>query len=178
MTIQLNETKVQYSRQARLWLTYPGEISEIEAICTGKVEIFPAGVEGRRAALLSALTNDAPAVAAECEVLIRSVAAPGWIDRVIRAGFIVKNGDVLLAPFENYVTVRSQNPKKRLSEYLVQRRVTGWMCQCGDWQNGREARFYDRPAGAPTVRELGTMCKHAIAVLVAVKLGLVPEKAL
>lgn len=179
LTQLVKETKTEYNNSTRQWLVFPAELSETEALTAGKIIIFPAGIEGKRAAQLSALTSNAPAVAAVCESLIHQVAAPGWIDRVIRAGYIVAKGDVLLAPGRNYITVRSQNQHKSSTEYLVQRRVgLGWFCQCHDWQDGREARFYPRETFAPTIPGLGTMCKHCLAVLIAVKLGLVSEEAL
>jgi hypothetical protein len=168
----------RYNRSGRVWEMWPGPEQEYEAaLVGGEVICFPAGDAGKRGAMLACLTRRDAAVAAVVESLI--AARPddcGWIDRVLRAGFIVCNGDVLLAPKRNYITVRSQNPTKQGTEYLVQNRgMVGWFCQCRDWREGREARFYADRAGAPTVRGLGTMCKHALAVLISKKLGRIPE---
>jgi hypothetical protein len=60
---QSHKSALEYDRRGRVWLVgHP----------TGQIVSFPAGLEGKRAAMLSALTHDRPDVAAEVDALLQA----------------------------------------------------------------------------------------------------------
>lgn len=186
------ETKAEYNQSTHQWLTYPAELTETEALTAGKVGVFPAGKEGKRAALLSALTANAPAVAAEVEHVINwatRMGQPDLIDRAIRAGFIIARGQLYearpIGERGSYITevARVQSSQDPAEFYAVTRspspgNLGRWGCECRDWRNGR-ARYVlsednpEQPAtGAIYIKSLGVMCKHVLAVHISLKLNI------
>ena len=65
------ESRVKYNRHERQWETWDASRDYEEAVIIGGLLVFPAGKEGKRAAMLSALTHDAPEVAAMVERLLK-----------------------------------------------------------------------------------------------------------
>jgi len=187
----LAQTKIEYNKSARLWEVWPGDYAA--ARLAGQVIAYPAGKDGQRAAQLSALTANAPAVAAETDALIQAVTARGFpqaIDRILKAGFLVARGAVrspraLTAPgsfvaevarVESggepglfYAVVCSEGSASHGCEI-------GYSCECADCSNGVKLHVLppghpDRPAtGAPYLPAFGYACKHALATYLAYRL--------
>lgn len=166
------ETKTEYDRKHRQWLSYPAGLELEQAFLADAVEIFPAGKEGWRAATLSALTRDVPEVAAWVDALIQGHPNnPPFIDRLLKGALLVRDGHVLALevgrggnPDFIFARVRSSQGER---EYHVYHSLA-WACECGDWDNGRAyIAGYPRATWAPHVAGQGVMCKHVLAVYLA-----------
>jgi hypothetical protein len=135
-TTPSTKTHIRYDRSRREW----------QAI-NGTTVNFPAGSDGRRAAMLHALEHDHPQLFARVTQISASHNdAPGLVDRLIRAaGLIAKGhvrGDRVISQTtgEAYQVTFGGIPKQ-------------WSCDCQDFAYG----------GTDT--EYGQMCKHCLAAL-------------
>lgn len=170
ITHTVAEIKTEYDAHARQWLAYPADVPLEEAFLWNAVEIFPAGREGWRAATLSALTRDVPAVAAWVDALIQGhpTNVP-FIDRLLRGALLVRAGAVLALEIgrngnPDYIAARVRSAATG-REYNVFKNGNFWSCECDDYDNGRAWRMgYPRQTFAPAVPGLGTCCKHVAAV--------------
>ncbi len=188
----LAQTKIEYNQSARLWEVWPGDYAA--ARLAGQVIAYPAGKAGQRAAQLSALTANAPAVAAETDALIQAVTARGFpqaIDRILKAGFLVARGAVrsprpLTGPYSfvgEAARVESDNEPGLFYAVVWSEGSAshgceiGYSCECADCSNGVKLHVLppghpDRPAtGAPYIPAFGYACKHALAACLAGKIA-------
>jgi hypothetical protein len=180
-------TIVQYNRSAKLWELFQG--NHAEALQRGGIVAYPAGKEGKRAAQLSALTHDAPEVAAEVDAFILAMRQRGFgasVDRAIRAGFIAAAGKVLhprpMSDFGAFAgeVARVESTREPGENYAVTHNGTGYFCSCPDCNAGVKQRCLplsspDRPKfGAPFIPGFGYACKHAIAHCVAFRASVEP----
>ena len=172
------ETSVRYDRSARHWLSWQDDYNQ--ALVVGGVTAFPAGQDGKRAALLSALTQDAPVVAAWVDALIiQPHPANGpLIDRALEAGYLVRDNHVSIEVTSDHKVIRAEveSQSHQGVVYAVTHNII-WRCTCPDWRTGRE---YNRGTSAlhgrshhyaPHVSGIGTCCKHVIAVVLFSKLA-------
>jgi hypothetical protein len=176
----ITKTSVQYDRSARHWLTWQDDYNQ--ALVVGGVTAFPAGQDGKRAALLSALTQDAPVVAAWVDALIiQPHPANGpLIDRALQAGFLVRDNHVSakVTPDRKVIRAQVESQSRQGVVYTVTRNII-WQCTCPDWRAGREhnrgtSALRGRPHHyAPHVSGIGTCCKHVIAAVLVSKLAFV-----
>jgi hypothetical protein len=174
------ETSIQYDQSARHWLTWQGDYDQ--ALVIGGVTAFPAGQDGKRAALLLALTRDAPVVAAWVDALIiQPHPANGpLIDRALEAGFLVRDNHVCVKITSDDKVIRAE-VKSQSHQGLVHTVTHNiiWQCTCPDWRAGREhnrgtSALHGRPhCHAPHVSGIGTCCKHVIAAVLVSKLAFV-----
>jgi hypothetical protein len=150
-------TSIEYNRSARRW-ELRGEIGEL-------LDDFPAGPNGRHAALLAQLEIEAPdalAIAIQAEEN-----HPGLNGRAIRGIQLLAAGNVTEHPnysAEWFVT----------NENHIRHGVTGhgrWTCSCQDWINGTSGVRNS----APDIRQkpgrpYHTVCKHIAAVMIMLRL--------
>jgi hypothetical protein len=152
------QTIIRYNKITRQW----------QAV-NGQVHTFPAGKEGKRAALLCALNSDQPHLAA----IVGDIAEmhnhnPALVDRLLKASQLITKGHVY-----NGGKVKSQS-----SEEVYQTSFEGfpksWYCTCEDFDNGlqRQAGLI-KWGGIDT--DYGLMCKHTLAQLIAHLAGLMLE---
>lgn len=165
-----HQTLVQYNRSERLWEARNGRVWQ-----------FPSGPAGKRQAQLYALDHDLPQVADEVKSLIaqaqahnpHSTEAEAIARRAIKAGFLIRNGQVLppraFDSDSSYLNeigrVRSSTeswPDGSAVEYAVTQPTAGevW-CECPDFREE-----------APTLPSGQKACKHVLAVLMAEALEL------
>jgi hypothetical protein len=161
---QSHKSALEYDRRGRVWLVgHP----------TGQIVSFPAGLEGKRAAMLSALTHDRPDVAAEVDALLQAWPHnPALHSRLLKAGFILRDGQVVDRYPKNIFAVSSQTDSLIYSVYLPWAgdgadALLNAGCQCEDHQN---AHLHNKP-GAPWLPGLGWACKHMLAAWIFAKLN-------
>jgi hypothetical protein len=114
----------------------------------GGVTAFPAGQDGKRAALLSALTRDAPGGAAWVDALIiQPHPANGpLIGRALEAGSLVRDNLVSakVTPDRKIIRAQAESQSRQGVVYTVTHNII-WRCTCPDWRAGRE---YNRGTSA------------------------------
>ena len=163
----INETKITYNSHRRQWETWPDDLGYYESLQTGKMSLYPSGTAGKHAAMLAALTNDAPHIAAQVEAMIQNATRKGWpiVGRLLKGGFIVHHEGVELLHLHHY---RVQSQSDSTTRYIVSEfENQGWYCQCADWQNGIWVHYGQlRQTYAPYIPNIGPMCKHVAACLV------------
>ena len=162
MTTQsLAPSQTKYNRNARKWETWRGDYDNARVI--GGVVAFPAGKDGKRGALLSALTADHPAIAAQVDALIQR--EPTVKSRAIKAGFIIGRDDIELLHYGHY---RVQSESDATTKYIVAYYDNGhtWSCQCADWHNGNQKHNYGmaNKVFPPFINGIGVACKHVLSV--------------
>lgn len=150
--IAQTKTAVKYHPRAKAW----------QAI-NGKVESFPAGPDGKRAALLAALAHDHP----ELYAVVADVAAmhdhrPELVDRLLKAAQLVVKGHV----FADH-KVKSQS-SEQVYKVSCAGTPAAWHCDCDDFERGqqRHAGLTDW-GGVYTDYDAWPVCKHILAALVA-----------
>jgi hypothetical protein len=157
-------TNVEYDRHTRHWRVWKGDYANAKII--GAIATFPAGNEGRRGAWLSALTNDAPEIAAEVEAIIEN--RPQLTDRAIKGGQLVAAGSVELLHLNHY---RLQSQSRPQLYYIVSmfQDPPDWHCQCEDWHNGHAKHVwkFERKTYAPWIPGIGATCKHVLACIIS-----------
>lgn len=169
---------VQYNRSERQWETWPEETCYDTALIVGAVVSFPAGKEGKRAAMLAALRNDRPDICDEVEAIIENhPSEPTIIDRAIRAGQLVAAGHVraplpATSPYSYLNEVARVTSQAGNGEYAILEHPEAMWCTCPDHENGfkRWVLHQDHPErpkfGAPPIEKIGFACKHIIAWLI------------
>ncbi len=179
------ESFVMYNRSDRQWQVWSQEQEYSEALVIGGVISFPAGKEGKRAAMLAALRNDRSDIADEVEAIIANHPHnEPLIDRAIKAGQLVVAGNVraplpLDAP-HSYLgeccRVESQTTPGEF--YAISECAREMWCTCPDHENGlkRQMLHQDHPErpkyGAPWLGPpIGLACKHIIAWLICCSLS-------
>lgn len=149
------KTVVKYNRSTKSW----------QAI-NGKVTDFPAGDDGKRQALLSALGHDYPALYA----VVTDIAAmhnhkPGLVDRLIKAAQLLTKGHVL-----SNCRVKSQTEADVVYQTSCSGHPTAYLCSCDDFDKGMQRRAgLSQWGGVET--DYGLMCKHTLAQLLAYMTG-------
>ena len=188
MTSIIKESVVKYNRSARTWETWDDSNDYEQALIVGCVVAFPAGIEGKRAALLTALRNDRPDVADEVEAIINNHPTNGaLIDRAIRAGQLVAAGHVkaplpVTSPYSYLNEVaRVESQSEAGQYYAVSQHPEALWCTCPDHENGfkRWVLHQDHPErprhGAPPLPKVGFACKHILAWLICCAISEEPE---
>jgi hypothetical protein len=139
--------------------------------------------------VLSALTTDNPAVAAQVEALWQwgaRLGLPDLVDRAIRGGYIVHRQQIVTprkldepGSFAGEMA-RVQSSSDPQTLYAVSRSHSAfgkWHCECRDWRDGRARLVLDPanpdypPTGAPHLKSFGFACKHVLAVHIALRLA-------
>lgn len=170
---------VQYNQSTRQWQTWPEDQDYTTALIAGAVVAFPAGREGKRAAMLAALRNDRPDICDEVEAIIENhPSEPAIIDRSIRAGQLVAGGHIR-APLPTTSPYSYLNEVARVASqtgngehYAISEHPRALWCTCQDHENGfrRWVLPQDHPErpkfGAPPMEGIGFACKHIIAWLI------------
>lgn len=161
---------IEYKKSAREWHVY-----DQDQPCDARIigtEVFPPGAEGKRAAMLCALGNDAPEIAEWVESLIEGHPDnAGLIDRAIRAGYLLAAGHVkwlrIVEGFFEAEVISSQQETR----YRVWSNSGHIHCDCADWENGHAHKFgRSQGSHAPHIPGLGICCKHGLAVWLAVRM--------
>lgn len=148
--LSLIETKtvVKYDRSARLWLAV-----------NGKTESFPAGDDGRRAALLCALGNDFPDLATVVSDIAESNGnTPALVERLIKAAQLLTKGHC----YANG-RVLSQSQEGVVYQTSYSSRPSSYYCNCEDFDRGMQRRAGLSQHGGVEVAGIGLMCKHTLA---------------
>lgn len=174
--IMIAESRVEYNPHQRQWETWDASREYDKALVIGGVVSFPAGKEGKRAAMLAALRNDRPDVADEVEAIIANHPHnEPLIDRAIKAGQLVAAGNVRAPlPVESpysYLNERSRVESQTTPGefYAVSEHPDALWCTCPDHENGfkRFVLHQDHPErpghGAPPLEKIGFACKHILA---------------
>ncbi len=158
-TIAEESTSVQYNSAAGRWQVNGR---------SGRTWSWPQGPDGERQAQLYALEQDVPEVAAEVKAIIANAASvrhlmydvEGITRRVIRAGFLIRDGKLLPpVPFEQYggcfgelARVRGRKPEP----YIITHDGENCFCDCADF----------RLEHAPLLPSGEQACKHIMAFLI------------
>jgi len=159
-------TIVKYDRSARQW----------QAI-NGRTWAWPAGPDGRREAELYALEHDCPEVAEQVKAVIANAKAvkhltfdaEGITKRVIKAGFIIRDGKLLPpVPFNQYggclneiARCQGSQPEPYIINYVDEQVI----CDCHDFMLGN----------APLLPSGQRACKHILATLITETLQMEDE---
>jgi hypothetical protein len=147
------QTNIHYDPRRRQYLL-TGEIGE-------ELSAFPAGADGKRAAIVAQLEIESPAALALAR---RAVASYPVLDgRALRAAQIVAAGGVR-DRLQHSWDVDSQN-KNELTYTVSSGGYHSWHCTCPDWIRGWQGELN----GAPTLKTKGQrqaiVCKHVLAVM-------------
>jgi len=161
----LSQSNVKYNKSARVWETWPETETYETAMIIGDIEVFPPGIEGKRAALLADLTQSPEIFQWLTGFLAEHQDNPKIMDRAIRAGHLMREGAVKLLHLEHFEVQSQSEPG---GSYTVAKYPSGWVCMCQDWHNGQAYyRWHlDRRSYAPWIEDHGgPCCKHIIAAI-------------
>jgi hypothetical protein len=143
--------KVFYDRSARRYIVRNGT----------DIARFPSGKANKAKAQWAAIKYDGADVYEAAQALLSQYGdIEGLPGRILRAARMVQEGKV------NGDWVESATVPGRSYE-VGERSLVGPYCGCVDYENGREARFNERPHSAPTITGWGTICKHILAAMIA-----------
>jgi hypothetical protein len=150
-------TSIEYNRRTQRW-ELRGEIGELLAD-------FPAGPNGRHAALLAQLETEIPDVATLALEIENRI--PRISGRAIRGAELMMKDKIITCNRPNRWRVGSlTNPHWVYTVHELDPRHTGlrWHCNCPDWVRGESGSS----SGAPQVKHgevYSPTCKHIIAVM-------------
>lgn len=152
---KIAENAVKYNPHERVWETWDDSQPYEYALLIGGVVAFPAGIEGKRAALLAALRNTDPITYVFTMEAIKAHPTDGsYIDRAIKAGYLVLNDKV--RPVLNrrgrnqFIAAYVDSCSREGVEYVV-RHQADFVCNCESFRFRKSADF---------------RCCHILAVLV------------
>lgn len=99
------------------------------------------------------------------------------IDRALEAGTLVRDNRICVKVTSDHKVIRAKvmNESHQGLVHTVTRNII-WQCTCSDWRAGREfnrgtSALHGWPhRHAPHVSEIGTCCKHVLAVVLFSKL--------
>jgi hypothetical protein len=130
------------------------------------VTTFPAGKDGKRQAMLTALAHDHPVLFGHVDDIAEMHdRRPELVDRLIKAAQLVAHGHVYADG-----KVLSQSSKD-VYHVSFDGTPAAWHCTCEDFTNGiRRQAGLAKWGGVDT--DYGLMCKHALASLLAYLTGI------
>lgn len=147
--LSINSTQVLYNRKQKQW----------EAV-NGQTVSFPAGKEGKRAALRYALAVEAPALYAVVDdiISIHGESNAALLDRLLKAAQLILADHVY----------QDNKVKSQSGEEVYQVSFVGLPhqphCTCPDFERGLMRRAGQSKWGGAE-SDYGLVCKHVLAVL-------------